>query len=60
MIACGCTFNAAILKEKTLVTSWEVGACGELGRPNQEIRRKDVSYDMYYIQSQYLTPSSAR
>jgi len=59
MIACGCTFNAAILKENTLVT-WKVGACGELGRPNQEIRRKDVSYDMYYIQSQYLTPSSAR
>ena len=60
MIACGCSFNAAILKEDQTLVTWGVGECGELGRPTQEIRRKDGSYDMDRIRSQYLTPRPVR
>jgi len=56
MIACGCSFNAAILKDSSLVT-WGLGECGELGRTVPPARKKDGSYDYNIIEKYYLTPS---
>lgn len=59
MVACGSSFNVALLEDNTLLT-WGMGECGELGRTAIPIRKKDSSYDLDIIRKHYLTPAPPR